>query len=542
MQARPSPAHSCCSRKNNLRVGSNQLKNSLPPVPKLPRKADAISSELSSTKTHKASTVMFDDSLEMFSLDKTIPSPPGDMMASEESDFVSGPLRHPSLMVKGGFLDMLKISTGKLSSRWCSLNTAKFRLFSRNNHLNLKLNIIVASLERVDNHYDSQVDISFPIVLHRKRKHGSTPIVLSAPSFEDQEDWITVNSHPSLMRSLTHELHHCSRVPQLFNEILAYHRSRLVKPTEPEKTWREYVSTQAATAALLPVFNFQFSLHESRYASNSSKEGGKVLTQLIDALLNPTEDVPRYILVLQQFCWLADELGESEIVCPIVEYAEQLIPQLQHSIRNSKISMRGESGGLSDSGSGSDPESVNGDYRTDSAANGAASSRKLAWPSLPRLPVPQRAANSLGGSPKLNFSAVMKAVEVHNSQVQEAKRLSAVVPDNPPGSMQDPSRKQGTKAAVLAVMAAKFFQEAGDAHISNRISDMVIESMKRDLAQESRFESDAPEFELHEVHRSAVAPVVAAGDVNLNVEVSPCVFCRRVNARAGAIHPLTSVI
>ena len=71
---------------------------------------------------------------------------------------------------------------------------------------------------------------------------------------------------------------------------------------------------------------------------------------------------------------------------------------------------------------------------------------------------------------------------------------------------------------------------------------MVIESMKRDLAQESRFESDAPEFELHEVHKSAVAPVVAAGDVNLNVEVSPCVFCRRINARAGAIHPLTSGI
>ena len=44
------------------------------------------------------------------------------------------------------------------------------------------------------------------------------------------------------------------------------------------------------------------------------------------------------------------------------------------------------------------------------------------------------------------------------------------------------------------------------------------------------------------MHSSAVAPVVAAGDVNLNVEVSPSVFCRRVNARAGAIHPLTSVI
>ncbi len=287
-----------------------------------------------------------------------------------------------------------------------------------------------------------------------------------------------------------------------------------------------------------------FSLLEPRYASNSSKEGGKVLTQLIDALLNPTEDVHRYILVLQHLCWLADELGESEIVCPIVEYAEQLIPQLQHSLRSSKISMRGEIEGLSDSGSGSDPESDNGDYRTDSSANAAGSSRKLAWPSLPRLPVPQSAAHSLGGSPKLNFSAVMKAVDVHNSQVQEAKQLSAVVPssDHPSGSMQDPSRKQGTKAAVLAVMASKFFQQAGDAHTSSRISDMVIESMKRDLAQESRFESDAPEFELHEVHKSAVAPVVAAGDVDLNVGVSPRVLFRRINARACAIHPFTSVI
>jgi hypothetical protein len=279
-----------------------------------------------------------------------------------------------------------------------------------------------------------------------------------------------------------------------------------------------------------------FSLHEPRYASNSSKEGGKVLTQLIDALLNPTEDVPRYILVLKHLCWLADELGESEIVCPIVEYAEQLIPQLQHSLRSSKISMRHESEGLSDSGSGSDPESVNGDYRTDSSANAAGSSRKLAWPSLP-----QRAANSLEGSPKLNFSAVMKAVEVHNSQVQESKRLSAV--DDPSGSMLDASRKQGTtKAAVLAVMAANFFQQAGDPHTSSRISDMVIESMKRDLAQESRFESVAPEFELHEVHKSAVAPLVSAGDVDLNVEVSPRVLFRHINARACAIHPLTSLI
>lgn len=284
-----------------------------------------------------------------------------------------------------------------------------------------------------------------------------------------------------------------------------------------------------------------FSLHEPRYASNSSKEGGKVLTQLIDALLNPTEDVPRYILVLKHLCWLADELGESEIVCPIVEYAEQLIPQLQHSLRSSKISMRGESERSSDSGSSSDPESVNGDYRTDSSANAAGSSRKLAWPSLPRSPLPQRAANSLEGSPKLNFSAVMKAVEVHNSQLQEAKRLSAV--DDPSRGMQNASGKQGTtKAAVLAVMAAKFFQQAGDAHTSSRISDMVIESMKRDLAQESRFESVAPEIELLEVHTSAVAPSVAAGVVDSNVEVSPRVLFRRIDARACATHPLTSVI
>ncbi len=239
MQARSSLAHLCCSSRSKLKDGPNQLKYSLAPAPKPPHEAAAISSELSSTKTRKASTVMFDDSLEMSSPDKTIPSPPGDMMPSEESDFVSGPLRHPSLMIKSGFLNMLKISTGKLSSRWCSLNTTKLRLFSRSNHSNLKLNVIVSTLERADNHYDSQVDISFPIVLHRKRKHGSTPIVLSAPSFEDQEDWITVNSHPSLMRSLTRELHHYSRVSQLINEILAYHRSRLVETTEPEKTWRE---------------------------------------------------------------------------------------------------------------------------------------------------------------------------------------------------------------------------------------------------------------------------------------------------------------
>jgi hypothetical protein len=184
---------------------SGLLNSSLASVSKLPRKAATISSQSSSAKSREISSVTFDDSPETFSLDTTNPMPPGDLPASEVSDFVPGPLRHPSLMIKTGFLNVLKTSTGKLSSRWCSLNVTKFRLFSRSNHSNIKSSIIMGSLERVDNHYDALANVSFPIVLYRKRKHGSIPIVLSAPSLDDQENWITVNSHPSLMHCLTRQ-------------------------------------------------------------------------------------------------------------------------------------------------------------------------------------------------------------------------------------------------------------------------------------------------------------------------------------------------
>jgi hypothetical protein len=109
---------------------------------------------------------------------------------------------------------------------------------------------------------------------------------------------------------------------------------------------------------------------------------------------------------------------------------------------------------------------------------------------------------------------------MHNSQPQELKRFSTAVPDNPPASMQGSSSLPSTKASVFAVMAAKFFREAGDAVASTRISDMVMESMKKDLAQESRFASDSRQIELHEM-----VPVAAAGDFDSDIEVSRVCYC-----------------
>jgi hypothetical protein len=145
-------------------------------------------------------TIQFADSHETLSVDTTLPtSRDENSTIDENSDVSSGPLRHPSLMAKVGHLSVLKPSAGKLSERWCSLNVSKLRIFSRENQL--KTSIIMGTLERVDSLFESlNIVVPFPIVLYRKRKHRSAPVVLSASSAEEQQDWIMV-IFPSLNRA-----------------------------------------------------------------------------------------------------------------------------------------------------------------------------------------------------------------------------------------------------------------------------------------------------------------------------------------------------
>jgi hypothetical protein len=122
------------------------------------------------------------------------PSQEEDAAADSFSKFSSAPLRHPSLIVKLGSLNSFKSSSGKLSARWCTVNVSKFRMFSQTNRL--KKSVVMGTLDRVDSVFNSESILSFPIVLHHKRKFRAPPVVLSAASAEDQQDWITVTPPP----------------------------------------------------------------------------------------------------------------------------------------------------------------------------------------------------------------------------------------------------------------------------------------------------------------------------------------------------------
>lgn len=193
-----------------------------------------------------------------------------------------------------------------------------------------------------------------------------------------------------------------------------------------------------------------------------------MLNQLIEALLNPNEDVQRYIYVLEHHCWLADELGESEIICPIVEFATQLIPQLQRLLRNSKISMRKEL--LHDSGShsGSDSEDIQ--------ANNV-----LSWvaPNVNEATSPGKSKNDplvqRESSSKLNFSSVIKG-------------LSAELDRHP------------TLGEVLVTKAAASVVKNSELH--------------------SRSESKDVEFELDQLQDAALHPQVAFVDDGADYKVS----------------------
>ncbi len=219
----------------------------------------------------------------------------------------------------------------------------------------------------------------------------------------------------------------------------------------------------------------------NRYASMSSKEGSKVLNQLIEALLNPVEDVQRYICVLEHLCWLADELGESEIICPIVEYATQLQPQLQRALRISKLSLRDEP--VAGGHSSSDSE----DIKSGSSAGGPA--RGVQAPASSGKSQ-KSALVQTQSSRKINISSLIKSMD---------EELDNRPSDDAFTSTQNATPKKTAKAAVLAVMASA--------------------SMQRDSAMRSRSQLETTEFELERI-QSAGFSIEEMQDAGFSIEVA----------------------
>lgn len=230
-------------------------------------------------------------------------------------------------------------------------------------------------------------------------------------------------------------------------------------------------------------------VHACRYVLNCSKEGGKVLNQLIEALLNPVDDVQRYICVLEHLCWVADELGESEIICPIVEYANQLIPQLQRSFRISKLSLRNEPLGNCTSSD------------SDSSSNGGGARGKTK-DAAGSFPVQSQKLRKVPSSPKLNVSRVINSLGVAMNQ-----RSS----DSTVGTTPNASLKPTTKSAVLAVMANHYMQNAGKTLLSSSHSSGF----------QSQPQAEVSQFELGEVQDATNKRVsqVAGGHDDVLFEV-----------------------
>ena len=235
-----------------------------------------------------------------------------------------------------------------------------------------------------------------------------------------------------------------------------------------ERTWRECVPTLSAAAAsdVCPC-GHSFSLKQRRYAYDCSKEAGKVLKQLIDVLLHPIDDVYRYITVLEHLCWLADEMGESEITCPVVQYAAQLVLQLKNQLRSSSVSKRTSLFAEHDSDSMS----------SDSDSSDFAPPRSKLQAS-PRVPA--------AGSAAPNFSSVLKAMKPNSASTAAHTPLSARVAGsnqrNPAAASTAAPKAHRTKSAVLAVLASQNFKHAGDAAAAARMSGRALDRMQVELA------------------------------------------------------------
>ena len=291
-------------------------------------------------------------------------------------------------------------------------------------------------------------------------------------------------------------------------------------------------------------------------------------------LLRPIEDGNRYITVLEHLCWLADELGESEIVCPIVEYAAQLIPQLKHKLRSSKISTRSSFAPGDESDSSSD-DSGGGDYFPRIPSK----SQINAFSVPPRSPVQASPQVQVAGPPtdlsQMSFSSVLKAVKIERTKyAANAQRSATVVGadqrprqfdyahkahpinslavldfldsknagnaaaasrnvEQAPDSVKMDSARGGggaiaaevagttpankwKPAGLLAILAASAFRNAGDARAASRLSENALKAMKEDLAA-----SEATDIELQELHGAAAPPHGSDSD-NVDLEVGAC--------------------
>jgi hypothetical protein len=233
-------------------------------------------------------------------------------------------------------------------------------------------------------------------------------------------------------------------------------------------------STFQCTLSLSRVcFVVVVTFYVCRYVLNCSKEGGKILNQLIEALLNPVDDVQRYICVLEHLCWVADELGESEIICPIVEYANQLIPQLQRSLRISKLSSRNE------------PEGNCTSSDSDSSGNGggARAKTKDAAGSFP--------VHSQNSPLKKEKSHVINSVDATMNQRSSDSTFGTA------------TKTKNAKSAVLAVMANQYMKNAGKKQLSSSHTSGFQSQPQAEVAQ----------FELGEVQDATNKRVTqVAGD------------------------------
>ena len=277
--------------------------------------------------------------------------------------------------------------------------------------------------------------------------------------------------------------------------------------------------------------------------------------------------------MLEHLCWLADELGESEIVCPIVEYAAQLIPQLKHKLRSSKVSKRSSYAPGFEIESSSD-DSDGGDYSPSRVVNAFSASSRSSSQSITRGQAPGSSAPH-----KLNSTSVWNAVSAENAKVpaqpvsaaamevnqrnsvdaytaanqahrtksatlaimasnafrnagdsaaaspiagQPLNSMRADLSRGDGGARSAAGRTDGAKpAGLLAISAASAFRNAGDARASSRLAENALKAMKDDLAA-----AEGADIELQEVHGTAAAPPPphATEDVhNLELEVGPCV-------------------
>ncbi len=190
--------------------------------------------------------------------------------------------------------------------------------------------------------------------------------------------------------------------------------------------------------------------------------------------------------MLEHLCWLADELGESEIVCPIVDYAAQLIPQLKHKLRSSKVSKRSSYAPGFEIESSSD-DSDGGDYSPSlkpsisQVVNAFSASSRSSSQSSPRGQAPGSSAPL-----KLNSTSVWNAVRIENAKVPAQPVSAAAMGVNQRNSVDaytaaNPAHR--TKSATLAIMASNAFRNAGDSAAASRISGQVLDSMRADLSR-----------------------------------------------------------